>query len=645
MSLNAISNDNVGELVCTRGTIVNACETEFVTETLCFRCSLCSALIAVSQLKKNIDEELSEPTKCTGTCKGRNGMTPLYDSPFTNSYSRQIVTVQTISQNFSQSNRTMEVVLYRDLTDSFAVGQEVVIIGMVKQAVENYDEEENVKFKNFFTRKRDKETNPIILKTYLKCYTIYDLNREDESIKNESLNDSPELDLVTKLRSDPRVFKILLHSLCPKIAGREIAKSFALIALFGGHGLMGNLRRSSIHILLLGSSGTGKSSILQAAYECAPKGMSISAANISLAGLTAACEEHGNSKAGALPLCDGGMIYIDELDKMDREQQYAMISCMDSEVIHIHKNGCFMKLQARTNILAAANPSSEVYDYNQPVIANMSFPIDLLQKFDIVVPFLPNSEEDIEHFLTHFEKQLNDEEKIENATQSTSLDTQYLENEFFDSPKIDISANNYHWMKKAVDEVLPKYTKKDIQTYIRFAVDGCRPKLSKGAAKLLKFFYENYTKEIPLQYREVWSTAHNIESLTRLILARARIDFCDKATVEHAKQVLSLFKAAQIDVYPHHDVSSAAHDEFNNTMFLSNSKRPPMDISKMSKPKQMKALMEYLKEVNVNVFTTSQMMEIAVQLGIKEYSEIISRLNYEGFLLKTSEGYKLVKNF
>lgn len=222
--------------------------------------------------------------------------------------------------------------------------------------------------------------------------------------------------------------------------------------------------------------------------------------------------------------------------------------------------------------------------------------------------------------------------------------TQDLENDFFDSPMVDVSKINSHWLKKELDESLTKLSKKDMQTYIRYALEGCRPKLSKQAAKLLKFFYENYTAEQPHSYNEVWTHAHNVESLTRLTLARARIDFADKATVEHVKQVLSLFKAAQIDVYPHHDVSAGANGLDNSIM---RGLKPHVDISSLSKPKQMKAFLELLtsksEENKTTFFTTAKMLEMAIDLGIKDYMEVIMRLNYDGFILKTADGYKIVK--
>jgi DNA helicase MCM8 len=346
-NLNSVPSETVGELISTRGSIIHAGETEFITEVLCYRCSTCSALMAVRQMKKEEKEKFLEPQSCTGNCRGDLGMDALYDSPFTFCYSRQVVTIQTISHNVNQTNRPIEVVLYRELTDAFAVGQEVIVTGIVKQVVEDSGDDENIKFKSIFTKKKDKETNPIILKTYLKCFSMIESFNEDQQ-KESVINDgTPEMEMCITLRSDPRIFKIILHSFCPHINGKEVAKAFTLLGVFGGHGLMKNHRRSSIHILLLGSTGTGKSAILQAAYEIAPKGMAISGANITLAGLTAACSEHMVADAGAIALCDNGVLDIDELDKMEREQQQTLVSCMDSGVISIHKNGSFFKMNVR----------------------------------------------------------------------------------------------------------------------------------------------------------------------------------------------------------------------------------------------------------------------------------------------------------
>lgn len=298
--------------------------------------------------------------------------------------------------------------------------------------------------------------------------------------------------------------------------------------------------------------------------------------------------------------------------------------------------------------MAAANPCTEIYDYNEPVIANMSFPHDLLEKFDIVVPFLPSNEEEIEEFLVQLEQR----SKNTSSNISSLNNTTQLENDFFDSPSSSSEANRkFHWLKKETGENLKMISRKDIQTYIKHALDECCPKLSEEAANVLRSFYENYSVEMTHEYEHVWSTMHNMESLIRLTLARARIDFSDVATVEHAHQVLSLYKAAQIDVYPHHDVnaeSSSANIHNISSMFNASLKKKDVEIAKLSKPKQMKALMEVLYEradsAGSNIFTMPKLLEIAIELGIKDYYEIINRLNYDGFLLKTANGYKLVKD-
>merc|ERR1711887_528012 len=194
-----------------------------------------------------------------------------------------------------------------------------------------------------------------------------------------------------RLASTPGIYDRIARSIAPSIFGSIDIKKAIAVMLFGGSRKRlpdGLTRRGDINVLLLGDPGTAKSQLLKFVERVSPVSVYTSGKGSSAAGLTASVMRDASSRnfvveGGAMVLADGGVVCIDEFDKMREDDRVAIHEAMEQQTISIAKAGITTTLNSRCSVFAAANSVFGRWDDTKGE-ENIDFMPTILSRFDMI---------------------------------------------------------------------------------------------------------------------------------------------------------------------------------------------------------------------------------------------------------------------
>ena len=384
-SLREINAEVINKLVGVSGMVVRSSEVKPLAKKIGYRCLNCGG-ITEAQLQGLV---LKKPLKCSKCSEKELEMDP--DTSIFIDF--QMVRLQELPEDLPAGHlpHYLEVTVIGDLVDQCRPGDRILLTGIVR--IEQELISQQMKTSLFRLRM---EGNNI---EYLGGRTA---DKDNRTIERLEINSEDEKHIFALARKND-AYDILISSYAPHVYGHEVIKEVILLLIVGSVTKRledGSARRGDINVLLVGDPGTAKSEMLKFAAKIAPRGLYTSGRGSTAAGLTAAVIRDKSGimmlEAGAVVLGDQGLVCIDEFDKIKPEDRSALHEVMEQQTCSVAKGGIVATLNARTSILAAANPLYGKYDPFKNITENVNLPIPLLTRFDIiyVIRDIPEKEKD-----------------------------------------------------------------------------------------------------------------------------------------------------------------------------------------------------------------------------------------------------------
>jgi len=490
-----LRSKHLGKFIGMEGIIRQSSEVRPQAVSAKFECPSCGNNITMPQF----DQQFREPSRCT--C-GRKGKFRLLSKELVD-VQRLVIEESPETMEGGAQGKKMQVFLREDLVEP---RMEKRTVPGTRVMVNGFIYEVPILTKTGGTSTRfDLAMEANYLETIDEDYSEVQISPEDEKI-------------IKDLARDKHIFERLIASIAPSIYGHEKIKEAILLQMFGGIRKTkkdGTIIRGDSHLLLVGDPGSGKSQLLTFVDKVAPKSRYVAGRSASGAGLTCTVVKDEFLRgwaleAGAMVLADKGILVLDEMDKISKDDTSALHEAMEQQRISIAKANIQATLRTQTSVLAAANPKFGRFDPFTPIPNQIDLPPALINRFDLIfiVRDLPNRELD------------------------ASIATRVLD-------------------AHAKEEPAPEVSAPILRKYLAYIKQNCFPKLTKEAIEEIKQFYvelrstgtsgDAAIKPIPISPRQ-------LEAIVRLAEASARVRLKSEVERDDALRAIALMRHCMNEV-------------------------------------------------------------------------------------------------
>lgn len=359
--LSSLGPEHINHLIQVEAQVLTVSERRPMVMSARFECPSCGNVLYVLQA----DQRFREPTKCG--C-GRKGKFLLLSKELVPACSLLLVQPLTELVGKKVKPSQLKVFLKNDLTrddvrDHLGLNSMVRVNGVVHEV-------------------------PIMLREGGQS-TRFDLVIEAVSVElmdhyNPQLALSPErIEQIKKDVASPRFKERMIESFFPRHVGEDNLKlqflcmSVAMPLHLNSAEAKRQAACEALHIIVAGDPGMGKSTTLgNRVLELVPHSGRATGAGASKAGLTIAADSKDKEndlvipQPGAIPSANMGIFLLDELDKMELNEQTVLNEALSEHTVTITKRGVNLCLPAMECFIGFANPRMKTWDLSKQSIQN-----------------------------------------------------------------------------------------------------------------------------------------------------------------------------------------------------------------------------------------------------------------------------------